>query len=63
MTNLYTLIPALLIIGTCLFSYLGFTNRVIFDRYQFQVGQVRYNKQLPPDYIGLFACRLGAFVF
>ena len=32
MTNLYTLIPALLIIGTCLFSYLGFTNRVIFDR-------------------------------
>ena len=45
MTNLYTLIPALLIIGTCLFSYLGFTNRVIFDRYQFQVGQVRYNKQ------------------
>ena len=45
MTNLSTLIPALLIIGTCLFSYLGFTNRVIFDRYQFQVGQVRYNKQ------------------
>ncbi len=45
MKNLYTLIPALLIIGTCLFSYIGFTNRAIFDRYQFQVGQVRYNKQ------------------
>lgn len=45
MKNLYTLVPALLIIGTCLFSYIGFTNRAIFDRYQFQVGQVHYNKQ------------------
>ncbi|MCG7657977.1 rhomboid family intramembrane serine protease [Wielerella bovis] len=45
MNNLNQLIPVLLIVLTCITSYIGFNNSATFQRYQFNVIGVRYHKQ------------------
>lgn len=39
------LVPLILIAITCILSYFGFINQLIFQRYQFQVGAVLQHKQ------------------
>lgn len=43
--NLNELIPTILILITCLTTYLGFTNQFVFQRYQFHVGAILRDKQ------------------
>lgn len=43
--NILQLLPMLIIVATCAASYIGFNNTVVLQRYQFQVGSIRYNKQ------------------
>lgn len=45
MNNLNELIPLLLIVATCAITAWGFNNQFIFQRYQFHIGEIRYNKQ------------------
>lgn len=45
MNNLNELVPIILILITCAFSAWGFNNTLIFQRYRFHVGEIRYNKQ------------------
>lgn len=45
MNNLNELIPILLIALTCGISAWGLNNSLIFQRYQFHIGEIRYNKQ------------------
>lgn len=44
-TNLDNLIPILLILATCAFTYWGFTNQFVFQRYQFHVGAILRDRQ------------------
>ncbi|XXQ67814.1 rhomboid family intramembrane serine protease [Neisseriaceae bacterium B1] len=43
--NLNDLILTLLILITCITTYLGFTNQFVFQRYQFHVGSILRDKQ------------------
>lgn len=43
--NWAQLLPILLIAITCLTSYLGLNNQLIFQRYQFHIGEIIQNKQ------------------
>lgn len=43
--NLNELIPTLIILITCIVTYLGFNNTLIFQRYQFHVGAILRDKQ------------------
>lgn len=45
MNNLNELIPILLIAITCAITAWGLNNTLIFQRYQFKIGEIRYNKQ------------------
>lgn len=45
MNNLNELIPILLIALTCGITAWGLNNTLIFQRYQFHIGEIRYNKQ------------------
>ncbi|QMT31964.1 rhomboid family intramembrane serine protease [Alysiella filiformis] len=45
MNNLNELIPILLIAITCATTAWGLNNTLIFQRYQFKIGEIRYNKQ------------------
>lgn len=45
MTNLNELIPLLLIALTCAFTFWGFSNQFVFQRYQFHVGSILRDKQ------------------
>lgn len=45
MMNLNELIPLLLILATCAFTYWGFANQFVFQRYQFHVGSILRDKQ------------------
>ena len=43
--NLNQLIPTALIAATVLASFAAFNNPALMERYQFQVGRIRYSKQ------------------
>ncbi len=45
MQNLNQIIPLIVIVVTCVVSFIGFDNSLFFQRYMFQVGAVRYSRQ------------------
>ena len=45
MINLLHLLPTVLILATCVVSYIGFTQPDFFQRYLFNIGDIRYKKQ------------------